>query len=76
MIREEPWHNIFKQELQPMLVALDGLDSTNETTIEPNYEALKWGMDLKFGRQSHCDENAFQGGQCLSLQSAHSAIFP
>lgn len=56
-----------------MLVAVDGHDSTS---IDTNYEALKWGIGLKFGRQSHCDEDAFQGGHCLSLRSTYSAIFP
>lgn len=72
MIRNEPWHNISKQQLQPCLTAMHGLHGEDETLLE----TLKWGCELKFGRQIICDEDAYRGGGCLLIQSVDSAIFP
>lgn len=61
-----------KQELQPFLAALQGLqgDSSDLFTI------FKLGSLKGFGLQTFSTGDAYTGGGCLLLQSSQSAVFP
>lgn len=72
VIEDKPWHNMCKQQVQPLLGSLNGLA---EPENEEMYKELKNGLDYPFGGQEMHRE-AFEGGHSLRLFSASSAVFP
>ena len=76
LISQQPWFNLSKQQLQPLLAGLLYGLLSEDSIHNSSLECLKWGCSLKIGLQKLCYDVGFNGGGCLQIESSEAAIFP